>query len=75
MVVLFAAVGTSLLRLSTIASYALRKTPRRFKFQRTRNIRTIGCYCRNLILRVPHLSVAVTINESHSTWLIERASR
>jgi hypothetical protein len=48
-VVLFA-VGTSLLRLSTIASYSLCKTPGGLKFQRTRDIRTVRRYCRNLIL-------------------------
>ena len=66
MVVLFA-VGTSLLRLSTIASYSLRKTPSRLEFQRTRNLRTIGSYCRDLILRVASLSVAVADEESHRT--------
>jgi hypothetical protein len=60
-VVLFA-VGTSLLRLRTIASYSFCKTPGGLKFQRTRDIRTVRRYCRNLILRVAQLSVIVTDN-------------
>ena len=74
MVVLFAA-DTSLLRLRTIASYSLCKTPGGLKFQRTRDIRTVRRYCCNLILRAAKLSVTVTGNARYSTWLIERASR
>ena len=58
-VVLFA-VGTSLLRLSTIASYSLRKTPGGLEFQGTRDIRAIRRYCCNLILRATQLSMTVT---------------